>query len=445
MKAKSPLLKLLSATILSATLAMGGCATQPTPSPEATGPLSQAETWVQSAQAGEAPVTSKMDLAALGKMIMERSSGTMVDLTKLPLVVPRARVVDEVSSEFSGLDPSAPPPYFGMKDPISRADFQAALANCNLSALPERVKAEMCLALRRTSVRGLPQDSGWYETPGDVNYDMLQLLVLDPGEPVIAYAKSADGTYTFVRTAWHHGWVHTQDLVKVGRKDFLRYASPKDFFVVTADEATASVNGEQLLFEMGARLPAAKVQGKAVPVVPTSVGGKFREVPAGLAEAAISHGYLPLTRANIIAQAFKSKGHEYGWGGLNNGVDCSAFVHNVLATMGVSMPLNSTLQIRSIPRTYELGESTPERDRRLAIVGIAKPGDLLHKKGHIMIYLGADPEGNPMVIHSLSSYYDPAAPNGRNYLRKVIVSRLDFLSDQEHTLLSKVARVGSLF
>src|SRR5690606_11860390 len=54
--------------------------------------------------------------------------------------------------------------------------------------------------------------------------------------------------------------------------------------------------------------------------------------------------YLPLTRANLIRQAFRFLGERYGWGHSYNGRACSGFVSEIYRSMGVQIPRNTSAQ-----------------------------------------------------------------------------------------------------
>ena len=60
---------------------------------------------------------------------------------------------------------------------------------------------------------------------------------------------------------------------------------------------------------------------------------------------------------------------------------------------------------------------------RWDIVSRAPVGSLLFKPGHVMMRLGNDDAGRPLVIHSASSYFDGG---NKIYIRKVIVSDLHY-------------------
>ena len=87
---------------------------------------------------------------------------------------------------------------------------------------------------------------------------------------------------------------------------------------------------------------------------------------------------LPLTRANLIRQAFRFLGERYGWGHAYNGRDCSGFVSEVYRSMGVQLPRNTSDQAVSpvFARTrFEPGDS---REKRMAAVDALDVGDLIY-------------------------------------------------------------------
>ena len=77
---------------------------------------------------------------------------------------------------------------------------------------------------------------------------------------------------------------------------------------------------------------------------------------------------LPLTRANIIRQAFKFLGERYGWGHDYNARDCSGFVSEVYRSMGVQMPRNTSDQGVSPALQSHPFDADDDREQRLAAV-----------------------------------------------------------------------------
>ncbi|MBE8952518.1 MAG: C40 family peptidase, partial [Quinella sp. 1Q7] len=60
---------------------------------------------------------------------------------------------------------------------------------------------------------------------------------------------------------------------------------------------------------------------------------------------------LPCTENNLIRQAFRFLGEGYGWGGLEDGVDCSAFVQDVYRSVGIELPRDADRQAKAMPRS----------------------------------------------------------------------------------------------
>lgn len=159
---------------------------------------------------------------------------------------------------------------------------------------------------------------------------------------------------------------------------------------------------------------------------------------------------LPLTRRRWLHQAFALLDHPYGWGGEKNGLDCSSFVMQVFRPFGLKLPRNSRQQMRAIPRTIEVPAGASYAERLWLIDSAQRQGVvLLHFPGHIMIYLGRDHRGTPMVIHAFAQYLKPCSSADQRETR-MLVNRVDIspLSLGEHTstgsLLSRIDMVGTL-
>jgi cell wall-associated NlpC family hydrolase len=109
---------------------------------------------------------------------------------------------------------------------------------------------------------------------------------------------------------------------------------------------------------------------------------------------------LPLTRANILRQAFKFLGERYGWGHDYNGRDCSGFVSEVYRSMGVLMPRNTSDQARSPAFDRIAFDATTTPEQRTAALRRLQVGDLVYVPGHVMMVIGRE-RGEPWVIHDV--------------------------------------------
>ncbi|MBE3085219.1 MAG: C40 family peptidase [Bacteroidetes bacterium] len=115
----------------------------------------------------------------------------------------------------------------------------------------------------------------------------------------------------------------------------------------------------------------------------------------------ICEGYLPYNRENIIQQAFKLLGERYGWNGMFKRRDCSQFIMNVYKTMNINIPSFTRMQEEGTAgKSIEFSGSI---QRRESLLNKLQPGNPIHLKGHVVMYLGKVGE-NHYIIHSGSGY-----------------------------------------
>jgi cell wall-associated NlpC family hydrolase len=115
----------------------------------------------------------------------------------------------------------------------------------------------------------------------------------------------------------------------------------------------------------------------------------------------------------------------YGWGGMYGAQDCSRFLQEVYATVGIELPRDSKDQIQAgeLLAAWEGNASTADKQRLLeksAVGGVT----VLGMKGHIMIYLGAV-DGRAYAVHGVWAYRRPGrGDDAVVVLNRVVVSDL---------------------
>ena len=355
---------------------------------------------------------------------------------------------------------------------IPAADVQAKLDKShkdNDYTVEAPVKVRYAVTVKRANIRCLPQP--WN---GD-NYDDFQATALDPAEAVAVLIPSRDEKYFFCQARNYFGWIARDEIAFTDRVTWLSYAEPKDFLVVVDHKKTINVEGHKQLFQMGAVIPLIQTVrdeapqkgngfGKrfgasvaiAIPAfpsvgsnktgsewvarLPVSLNGRLKEVYVTINDDdTINYGWLPCTQNNFVKQAFKFLGDEYGWGGLNDSVDCSAFVGDVYRSMGIELPRDTDRQESVMPIFAvfnDVGTYT-----RYDIVKRAPVGALLFKPGHVMMYLGQDKNGTPLMIHAASSHY----VNGEKiFVRKVMVSDLTYKNGAGVATIDGLTGIGTI-
>ncbi|MBR1729785.1 MAG: SH3 domain-containing protein [Selenomonadaceae bacterium] len=300
---------------------------------------------------------------------------------------------------------------------IKKAEGKYYLQSDNVS---DNVTVRYAVTIDRGDIRLLPQR--WDGS----NYDSLQGTAIDPAEAVAVLIDSSDKKFVFVQSRSYIGWLERSKIAFTDRETWLHYIKPKDFLVVTANKKAVEINGKNILFQMGAVIPIIDpdlYDDVWNILLPTSVNGQLVEVTKKIAmyDNDINKGFLSCTENNFVRQAFKFLGDVYGWGGLQESVDCSAFTQNIYRSMGIEIPRDADRQEGVMPIAAVFNDVTTAE--RFDIVRRAPIGSLLFKPGHVMMYLGTDDQNKPLIIHSASSYF---SGGNKIYIRKVIVSDLHY-------------------
>lgn len=313
-------------------------------------------------------------------------------------------------------------------------------------------------AVGRVSVRSQPTAEALHRS-GSARFDQLQETALHTFEPILIWHESRDSDYLFVQSWNYRGWVATDDVALADRDTFLRYCSWPRLLYVTGLGIEAKAlgtlprsdgEGQSYPLDFAARLPLLEGEtdggpsrgaGFRVHVPVRGADGRMVVRPALVAaDADVSIGPLPLTRASVIRQAFKLLGEPYGWGDSDGHHDCSSLVQDAYRAHGLDLPRNTGDQERigDVSRHDFAGDaSTLER---------LGPGDPLYMPGHVMIYLGKQ-LGRHYIIHDYAGYSEPNDSGGWTFapVYRVMVSSLDILLRDGRSYLQALTTGLSFF
>ena len=262
------------------------------------------------------------------------------------------------------------------------------------------------IAAAFTNVRLLPSSEGLYRA-GTSFVDLLQNDGFDRGTPLRILQNSIDGKWFFVETPASRGWVSADHVALCSRDELAAFfARPFAVFINVRNRLTADAEGAGPLcvVRMGTRLPLDGTAGSGVVrvVLPVRTGrGTLSLRTAYAPSGTVSEGFLPYTPGVVIRQAMKFLDEPYGWGDLNERQDCSGFIQDVFATVGVLLPRDSSDQAGTGTQACDLRAGTTAEERILLLKKNAVEGvTLLGMPGHMMLYLGMDGDV-PYVIHEL--------------------------------------------
>ena len=294
------------------------------------------------------------------------------------------------------------------------AEFRQRMeALCQAESYPNLLRP--AIATANTSLRVLPtQRPGFLkpDKPGEgYPFDYWQNSGLLAGTPVLATQLSADGAWVLVEGRVAAGWVPVRDIAFVD-EGFMAQWESLPLAAITREGASVSASFADEAFP-AAHLFAGRI-GTLLPLLDfpaDGLGGPTLLAPAreasgralslavrlGPGEAAAVP--LPFTARNYARLANQLMGQPYGWGGYLENRDCSALLLDLYAPFGVFLPRNSRQQARQ-GEWIPFGELPPEGKEALLLERGQPLLTLLHKPGHIMLYLGQK-NGRAVILHDI--------------------------------------------
>ena len=282
---------------------------------------------------------------------------------------------------------------------VAPKQLQELLDNCALASFPTRNEA--AIAVAPGHLRGLPTGLPLYEHPDSGPFDTLSYPQVKLNEPLKVLHASRDGVWLFVETGYSNGWIEARDVALVDRA-FIDAWKWGPHLVIVRDFASVKdgTGGGAFRSKIGTILPLSRVVAGEweVRVASSGEGGKAEVRTSRLPLAAAAPFPLAFDRENIALIGDQLLGQPYGWGESYDLRDCSALLRDFFLSFGIWMPRTSGDQIVSLGPRTELARLSPARKAEL----IREHGipflTLIHKPGHIMLYVGEDAGGRPLVF-----------------------------------------------
>ncbi|WP_183858858.1 NlpC/P60 family protein [Pectinatus brassicae] len=364
-------------------------------------PLCSAQFWQDKMSDGKNIVLNDTEKTAFNTSIIKKTS-SMADLKNYPLTMSRADIKN--MAQASAVFPNNS--YDENGQLLSANEKNELLEKMNLANLPQTQNLLMGIVVKHSNIRTMPTLSPVFSVPYASQFDMFQETVADANEPVIILNTSTDNNFYYIQMYNYRGWIASANVAIVqDRNKWLNYVQPENFLVVTGKSYTLPNSGENIFYQMGSKIVFTQKKGNIYRVIVPQRDdyGYLQENNIDITlDDNLHEGFLPYTRNNIIAEAFKYYGEPYGWGGLKNSVDCSSFIANIYRTVGIYLPRNADEQEQTYGRHYDFS-GLNEAQIYQNILDNCKPGDALYMDGHTMLYLG-NINGTPYIIHALGSY-----------------------------------------
>jgi hypothetical protein len=264
----------------------------------------------------------------------------------------------------------------------------------DIAAIPSSIVPEYGVVVRFADQRVLPTRDPLYGSASEVDFDGLQNNALELGTPLLILHWSRDLQWAYVRSSMSAGWVESQHIARCSTEAVEDFVQPGRVAVVLRPKAdiyrNPGLNYSEEYVQMGVHLPLIEVQENAyhvmIPIRDSQ--GYLAKQDGYILKNHASDGYLPYTARNILQQAFEMLNAPYGWGGMYGEQDCSRYIQQIFATVGIHLPRNSADQAMVGKRVAKFESDTPESDK-LSVLGEVSGGiTTLYMKGHIMLYLG---------------------------------------------------------
>ncbi|NID17159.1 SH3 domain-containing protein [Luteibacter yeojuensis] len=371
--------------------------------------------WVAKLTDGDKVVMDRAAIAALNERVATLDP-SMHDIRHLPATLPRGQVEGWIEK----LTRKPGKPLFGVEGkPVPAATIDGVMANAAIDSIPAQIAPRYGMAVRRSMLRGYPTDLRVFSDADDTDIDRFQESALFPGDPLVTVHTSKDGKWAFVVSPRYAAWVHADDVAYGDAAAVFAHADATPYRVITGAKPRTVYTPEapsvsELQLDMGTRVPLDTTLPPDQPVNGQSPYASWvLSLPVRDAKGALSFhpallqrnqdssaDYLPLTRANIVRQAFKFLGERYGWGHAYNGRDCSGFVSDVYRSMGVQMPRNTRDQSISPGLAHTVYTDKDSHEARLKAAMALEVGDMVYIPGHVMMVIGKI-DGQPYVIHDV--------------------------------------------
>jgi hypothetical protein len=260
---------------------------------------------------------------------------------------------------------------------------------------------EVRVALEEIPVRCGPCRCAFYKPDVDLRFDGNNCSTVRPQEPLRILA-AWPGDLLLVRTRYTMGWIsNAHRLSPPLRGELKERWLHGELYEASRPMTLQSPAGVEVALSLLTRLPAA---GDGWVVFATANG--FHRAPI----SGLYSTRRPLTWRALLDEAFSYLHFPYGWGGEKGGLDCSRLMMEIFAGFGLKLPRASGAQAKAGTFSIDLTTVSDESTRIALIEAAADHGVvLLHLPGHIMLYLGRNDDGRPMVLHSLAEYVAPCA------------------------------------
>ena len=412
--------------------------------------------WINKTANPDAVLLTEAEIAGFNKSLLQSIPAHMVDIFSAGPQISAEKLrnllnrYDAVINQKLFIDGA-------LADEATLAEIRSSNNSENISGL---TNIRYALATERCNIRSFPTNKFAGRELSDFPLiDRFQETHIEPGQPLLVYHESADGSWVFVQIFNYCGWVEKAKVAFFEPEVWREYCNhyQNKFIVVNGKRLYIAENychpHPKLLFSMGAQLPlwyGSQVQivdkqnicGSYVVAMPRrKADGSGQILPLLIPLGSeITVGRFPYTLANLLRQVFKLQGERYGWGGLFESWDCSGLIIAAYSVFGLNLPRNCAIdeQPMALKRRLDFSEKDDIISKSQMLMTI-NSGGLVFSPGHVMLYLGVVSDKH-YVIHSTSGGCDSRG----NTLNCVLVANMhEHSSAKRLRLIEQVYAAGN--
>lgn len=322
--------------------------------------------------------------------------------------------------------------------PAPKGWFKRIKQNANFESFGTLLKP--AITLKNASARVLPTNSPLFYKPTKPGegfpFDYNQNTLLYINTPILVSHLSRDRAWAYVHSSNADGWVDSSAIAFVDDK-FIKEFQTEDYFVAVKEKFPLYTPKFREYVKIGSIFPKDK-KGFIVSLN----NGSIKHI--NINTTYIQKMPILFNDKNRLKISHELLGEPYGWGGLLENRDCSAFTRDFFAPFGKFLPRNSKAQSK-VGEYFDISKLT-NREKKEYIIKHAKPfSTLIYMRGHVMIYVGFY-KNTPLIMHNMWSVklWDKNKNQFRHFMGKTRISTLEVgrnmegYDEKKSSLLSKI-------
>lgn len=250
------------------------------------------------------------------------------------------------------------------------------------------------ITVEYSDIRSFPTKRPLFHNPSLAGegfpFDYLQNSTIQANKPIFVSHYSKDKQWAYIFSSFAYGWVKTEQIALLNDEEVKKFKNSKHAYIIKDNIALKTQSGDFLFkSKIGTLLPIIDENETSytLEIIKSSFMQKPLFLKTQIDKKYAKKDFILFNMKNlnmIIGQLSDSK---YGWGGMYAQRDCSSTLRDMYIPFGIWLPRNSSQQA-NIGKVISFdGMNNDTIEKTIKKYGVPFK-TLLHKKGHIMLYVG---------------------------------------------------------